>query len=94
MATGSAVGSCVTPSMDMAATICHLASQPARKFRSALRFLSKGFHLNQALCLLQARSATGQELLADDVNTYEIQHFPNNCSAYCAYGCDNMSAVS
>ena len=46
-----------------------IARLPAKQFRTMLRVLTRGMHVEQADKLLRARAASGLELLADDVNT-------------------------
>ena len=46
-----------------------IARLNARQFRTMLKFMSNGLHIDQACGLIAYRAKTGLELLADDVNT-------------------------
>jgi hypothetical protein len=54
---------------DDAAVMSHTAHLNARQFRTMLRVLARGMHVDQAVELLRLRAATGLELQADDCNT-------------------------
>lgn len=55
--------------MSVSTGISRIAGLPSRQFRTMLRLLAKGLHIEQATQLIVARSNTQKELLADDVNT-------------------------
>ena len=74
-ALGAAVGRAAVSSLSRVVSVSasdelsSIASLPARQFRTMLRVLTRGMHVEQAHNLLRARAASGLELLADDVNT-------------------------
>lgn len=54
---------------DDATTMAKIAALNSRQFRTMLKFMAGGLHIDQACALIAARAGTGLELLADDVNT-------------------------
>jgi hypothetical protein len=54
---------------DDATLMATIAALNARQFRTMLKFMAGGLHIDQACALIAARAGTGLELLADDVNT-------------------------